>query len=142
VILGGYTDEPRSRMALPVQDIDSIEVALHLSCCLRDDDDAWAASSPALDVVTQADSKRAAKAALEEAVEMWVESCLERETLGEALRELGWHRVDGSASAGSQAVMVPPETGAEALGEPFRLTLRMPAYRVDHLLGAEERAAG
>lgn len=129
-------------MAIPVQDIDSIDVAFHLGCYVRDEDDAWVAGCPALDVVTQGDSKSAAKAALEEAVEMWVESCLERETLGEALRELGWHRVDRTVSAGSRAVMVPPATGAEALGEPFRLTLRIPAYRVDHLLGAEERAAG
>lgn len=80
-------------MAIPVQDIDSIEVAFHLSCYVRDEDGAWVSGCPALDVVTQADSKAAAKAGLEEAVEMWVESCLERETLGEALRELGWHRV-------------------------------------------------
>lgn len=98
-------------MTIPVQDSDSIEVAFHLSCYLRDDDDAWVAGCPALDVVTQADSKEAAKAALDEAVEMWVESCLERETLGEALRELGWHRVDHTVSAGAPPWTPPPPIG-------------------------------
>jgi predicted RNase H-like HicB family nuclease len=129
-------------VAIPVQDIDSIEVAFHLSCYVRDEDSAWVSGCPALDVVTQGDSREAAEEALEEAVEMWVESCLERETLGEALRELGWHRVDRTVGADSRAVMVPPETGAETLGKRFRLTLRIPAYRIDHLLGGEERAAG
>lgn len=129
-------------MAIPVQDIDSIEVAFHLGCYVRHEDDAWVAGCPALGLVTQADSKEAAEAAVAEAVEMWVESCLERETLAEAVRELGWYRPDSTTGAGPQAAMVPSDTGADALAERFRLTLRFPAYRFDHLLGAVERVAG
>ena len=47
---------------------------------------------PPLDVASQADSSEAALASLQEAVEGWFESCLDRGVLDQALVECGFHR--------------------------------------------------
>ena len=49
----------------------------------------WVAWCPAIRVVTQADTLPSVKKAIEEAVEGWFESCIERDVLQEALAELG-----------------------------------------------------
>lgn len=50
----------------------------------------WVADCPCLGIVTQAKTERKAAEAFEEAVELWFDSCLERNTLDQALTELGF----------------------------------------------------
>ena len=47
----------------------------------------WVAICPQLDVASQGSTARAAKACLQEAIELWFESCIERGVLDQALRE-------------------------------------------------------
>jgi len=72
------------------RDRDGKEINVTLRCSVRRDMDCWATECPALDVCSQADGLEAAQAALQEAVDLWLESCLERGTLHQALAELGW----------------------------------------------------
>ena len=54
------------------------------------DGDQWIASCPSLDIATVGDTREEALDALDEAVNLWIESCVRREALPEALRELGF----------------------------------------------------
>ncbi len=47
----------------------------------------WAAICPMLGVASQGATEETAKSALQEAVELWFESCVERGVLDQALRE-------------------------------------------------------
>ncbi len=67
----------------------------------------WIACCPALEVVTQSETKKGAKAALEEAVTLWIESCHDRGVLGDALVELGFtHQGTGELNDGEIGVVV------------------------------------
>ena len=50
----------------------------------------YVAHCPPLDITTQGRTEREAKQNLQEASELFLTSCLERGTLDQALRELGW----------------------------------------------------
>lgn len=54
---------------------------------LRDGQE-WLAWCPAIDVITQARTKKQALESLREAVELWFESCIERNVLAKALHEV------------------------------------------------------
>lgn len=56
----------------------------------RRDGRQWVVWCPAIDVMTQARTKKEALEALREAVELWFESCIERGVLDAALDEVGW----------------------------------------------------
>ncbi len=51
---------------------------------------AWVAGCPQIDVYSQGETKEAALRSLDEAVKLWAESCVERGTLAEAVKELGF----------------------------------------------------
>ncbi len=113
---------------------DSIGVVLRLSAFLRKEGACWESSCPTLDVYSQGDSKEEAKANLQEAVELWMESCLERNTLSDALRELGWHRVplDWPTPPDTDSIHVLAAEDAEVgrvLGDPFSVEVTVPAYQ-------------
>lgn len=84
----------------------------------------WLAACPALDVVTQAETALAAQAALQEAVELWFASCLERGVLPQALAECGF------APGGSpRRPSAPPPVPAPAGSRSGLLDLTLPAWR-------------
>ena len=57
----------------------------------------WLAWCPPIDVMTQARTKSKALESIQEAVEGWFESCIERGVLEKALHEAGFlNAVDGS----------------------------------------------
>ncbi len=122
---------------------DTVEISVRLRCFVRPEGDFWVSGCPSLDVFSQADTADEAKSALREAVELWVESCLERGTLEQALREVGWHLSSGFP--------VPPQgedtaTGLqpadEVLGEPFPLEVMIPAFQAAAVAEPARRAAG
>jgi len=105
---------------------DTIEIGLDLLCTLKwDAPDRWVAGCPALDVYSQGSDESDAKRCLKEAITLWVESCLERGTLDEALRQLGFHRrAEGSVEP------LAAHHQAGALGEEsFSIHLTIPAYQ-------------
>ncbi len=73
----------------------------------RRDGREWIAWAPAIDVITQARTKKQAFLGLREAIELWFESCIARGTLSEALGELGVQEAsEEEALAGDQYVRV------------------------------------
>lgn len=119
-------------------------VVLQLSAFVHEEDGLWVAGCPSLDVFSQGDSQQDAKDSLHEAVELWIDSCLERNTLGKALRELGWYRiqpgaelpVDGDVLGIMQERAARPST----LGEEYPLEVTIPAYQAALLSDAGQRA--
>lgn len=117
---------------------DTLEVSVRLRCFVRQEGDCWESGCPALDVYSQADDREGAKEALKEAVELWIDSCLERNTLHQALTELGWHSVLAGASPPADlqySDTASVESAGEVLGEPFPLTITIPAFETYRLTG-------
>ena len=54
----------------------------------------WIASCPSLDIVTQGEDFERAQANLQEALALFVESCLKRGTLEQVLKEAGYSPVE------------------------------------------------
>jgi predicted RNase H-like HicB family nuclease len=67
-----------------------VSYKVSLQAVLRLDGRQWLAWCPSLDVMTQAETKKKALTSLQEAVELWFESCIERDVLDEALTEAGF----------------------------------------------------
>ena len=63
---------------------------VRLRAWFRRDGQQWIVWCPALDVMTQSRTKKGALESLREAIELWFESCIEREVLDGALKELGF----------------------------------------------------
>lgn len=71
-------------MAVPVQ------VDFHFYGTLHQESPWWIAHCPALDVASQGRTPEEARMNLREAIDLFIESCKERGTLFDALRELGF----------------------------------------------------
>ncbi len=109
--------------------MDTMKVTFNLVCTTRRDaENRWVASCPRLDVFSQGPTELQAKAALQEAIELWVESCLERETLEEALVECGFHRISKEEAVQSHEVFL-IEPGSAGDVSTFNLALTIPAYQ-------------
>jgi predicted RNase H-like HicB family nuclease len=116
---------------------DTVEITVKLACFVRQEQRGWVSGCPSLDLFSQGDSEVEAKAALEEAIDLWLESCFERNTLARALQELGWHRFAPGTGAPGQAesIVVAPLPAGEVLGRPFGVEVKIPAYQIAALGG-------
>jgi predicted RNase H-like HicB family nuclease len=106
------------------------------------DGSAWLAWCLPLDVMTQASTKRAALKSLKEAVHLWIESCLDRGVLDEALREAGFRRAEAGPRIGHRADSPRPARGnahPSAFSPPEFIEVSVPAYTAAHRL--EPRAS-
>lgn len=92
------------------------------------------AACPQIGVVSQGRTIREAKACLQEAVELWFESCIERGVLDRALREANFH----PSSAGDHGNLRSRRRrqSAGVLGASFTIHLRMPGYEAEPRLSA------
>ncbi|HEX5761370.1 MAG TPA: hypothetical protein VF121_19460 [Thermoanaerobaculia bacterium] len=136
---------PHMQSAAETPATGTVELNVRLRCFVRSERvDLWVSGCPSLDVYSQGDTEQEAKSFLAEAVRLWVESCVERNTLEQALVELGWHRLVGSG-------LVPPnerdadlsahlEPADSILGEPFPLEVRIPAFQAVALLTSTDSA--
>jgi predicted RNase H-like HicB family nuclease len=61
----------------------------------RDTDERWIATCPSIDVTSQGTSSDDAVRCLDEAVQLWFESCIERGTLERALQESNFQTLHG-----------------------------------------------
>jgi predicted RNase H-like HicB family nuclease len=111
---------------------DTVGVVIRVRCFARQEGSLWVSCCPGLDVYSQGDDREEARKNLHEAVELWLDSCVERGTLGEALRELGWHKVppgDPVPEGEDQIQILAMAEDEQVLGEPFSLDLQIPAYQ-------------
>lgn len=83
-------------------------------------------------VATQGTTADDAQRCLQEAVELWFESCVERGVLDQALREANFR----PAAANAPVRRRPATAKTSVLGKPFEIHLTIPAYEAVTLLGA------
>ena len=91
----------------------------------RDTDERWVAVCPSIDVASQGTSVADAKRCLDEAVQLWFESCIERGTLERALQESNFR-------PSYAAEIDHPDNDLETdalLGEAFIVRTVIPAYQ-------------
>ncbi len=137
--------------------MDNREIASYgvkLDAWFRRDGGEWLAWCPGIDVMTQAGTKKEVLEFLREAVQLWFESCLERNVLGAALKEAGFEEIpaDEELLEGSNVIkvhgLVPEIPAAE-----FRFSLArrkggcfiegvIPASLAAHQLGSSARVRG
>ncbi len=95
---------------------------------------------PKLGVVSQGATEDAAKRAVEEAVELWFESCLERGVLDQALREVNFKPLPAGEEPpdGVEHVFVTVTSTEEedVLGSDFNIHVSIPAYQAAAFLSA------
>ena len=95
----------------------------------------WVATCPQIGVVTQAATSDEAKACLQEAVELWFESCIERGVLDQALREANFRpSLPSAASDGRRSQR--RSRKIDILGVAFTIHLTIPGYQAETLLSA------
>jgi predicted RNase H-like HicB family nuclease len=114
---------------------DTVQLSIHLLCTIRHDgersEEGWSAVCPALSVASQGKTEEDAKRSLTEAIELWVESCLERGTLDQALRELDFRRsAHRAVPPGMQRVGADQaEDDSDVQEGVFPISLMIPAYQ-------------
>jgi predicted RNase H-like HicB family nuclease len=81
----------------------------------------WIAGFPSLDVFSFGSSESDARLAAREALEAWLESCVERGTLNQAMDELGWLR----PSAGPAE----PESPGGHDAQRWEVAFQVPAFQ-------------
>ena len=67
------------------------------------------ASCPIIDVHSQGETKKKAKENLEEAISLFLKSCLERNTLDQVLKQSGFERINHYREHQSVTVPIPTE---------------------------------
>jgi predicted RNase H-like HicB family nuclease len=98
----------------------------------RDTARRWIASCPLIGVTTQGATEADARECLQEAVELWFESCIERGVLEQALREANFR--PSSAKPNEHARV--RRRRSQVVGEPFIVHLTIPGYEAAPLRGA------
>jgi predicted RNase H-like HicB family nuclease len=96
----------------------------------------WVAACPLIGVASQGPTADAAKACLQEAVELWFESCIERGVLEQALREANFRPSLSGAVPRQRGNVSNRKRRGDVLGEPFAVHLTIPGYEASSLLGA------
>ena len=103
----------------------------------RDTSRRWVATCPLIGVATQAETAAGAKGCLQEAVELWFESCIERGVLDQALREANFRpSLSASPAKRSRVRGSRRKEHSDVLGEAFAVHLTIPGYEAPPLLGA------
>ncbi len=124
---------------------DTVTISVQLLCRVNEEEKGlWSAGCPRLDVYSQGGTREDAKGALKEAIELFIESCLERDTLDEVLRDSGFRLLLSGveASESSEHIAVerrPADEDDNLLGEEFPLNVEIPAYQAALLLERNDR---
>jgi predicted RNase H-like HicB family nuclease len=111
---------------------DTVAISIHLLCTLKKEaENLWVTGCPLLDLYSQGSSENDAKRSLREAILLWVENCVERGTLDQALRECGFQSVRPEAvPEGDQHSAIHPVSEQETLPpDTFPIHLSIPAYQ-------------
>ena len=100
----------------------------------RDGPRRWIASCPKVGVVSQGASADDAKRCLQEAVELWFESCVERGVLDQALREANFRPSHPDRRSDERTGRRRRSVRKGILGDAFDIRLTIPAYEASTLL--------
>jgi predicted RNase H-like HicB family nuclease len=117
---------------------ESISLGVHLQAFVRRDTPRrWIATCPMVGVASQGRTADDARQCLQEAIELWFESCVERGTLDQALREANFRPLqnrpsDETSNAGRRR----KHRSNSVLGDAFEVHLTIPAYEAATLLSA------
>jgi len=115
---------------------ETISLGINLQAYVRRDSPRrWVAICPLIGVASQGASAEDAKKCLQEAVELWFESCIERGVLEQALREASFRPAVLAHPRHKERGQRLRSPGAEILGEPFPISLTIAGYEAA-LLGA------
>src|SRR4051812_34421332 len=127
---------------LQIEMAETIALDVNLKAFVRRDTARrWVATCPMVGVASQGKSVDDAKRCLQEAVELWFESCVERGVLDQALREANFrpshdpHERFPAGESGKHSRRVKRET-SDILGELFEVRFSIPAYEAATLLSA------
>jgi len=98
----------------------------------------WIAVCPRLDVASQGRNEEAAKDCLDEAVQLWFESCIERGVLDQALKEASFLPLPTGQTApeGAEVVRVGRKVESDIRGDEFNIVAAIPAYQAAYLINA------
>jgi predicted RNase H-like HicB family nuclease len=113
---------------------ESIALEVRLQAFLRRENSRrWATICPLVGVASQGRTAEEARACLQEAVELWFESCVERGVLDQALREANFRPAvsDRATDTSVEDVKAPRRKrrdSSSVLGEPFEIHRTIPAY--------------
>lgn len=116
--------------------LDTVEITLCLVCTVKREGRKWVTGCPKLDLFSQGKSEDEAKQALEEAISLWVEDCLERGTLERALEEVGFIKVHPAAiRPGDEHISVRAVQDEYEDGDAtFPVHISIPAYQAAALI--------
>jgi predicted RNase H-like HicB family nuclease len=129
-------------VSLGVRMTESIALDVNLQAFVRRDTPRrWVATCPMVGVASQGKTAEEARGFLQEAVELWFESCVERGVLDQALREANFRpfRFDrGVDQEGHKVKQGRPgrREKNDVLGDRFDIHLSIPAYEASTLLSA------
>jgi predicted RNase H-like HicB family nuclease len=117
----------------------SVTLRIKLEAATKKDDDRWIAHCLPIDVFSQGDTKEKALESLSEAVQLWFESCLDRDVLSEALAESGFTKVraDDPVPGGASVVeMIQFQPASHRkIVVPDYIEVEVPAYTAAHFSG-------
>src|SRR5437763_17074548 len=120
----------------PMAESITLEVALD-GYVRHDTPTVWVSVCPQIGVASQGQTSAGAKAALQEAVELWFESCIERGVLEQALRETNFRPSPlASSSRRRSATSRQSLSNLDVRGQRFTMRLRIPAYQAPNVLSA------
>lgn len=105
---------------------ETITLDVELRAFVRfDTDERWIAVCPSIGVVSQGVSAEDAKRCIDEAVQLWFESCVERGTLERALQESNFRPLHLAENLDEGS-----DSGADGLlGDAFVVRVAIPAYQ-------------
>lgn len=118
---------------------ESISLGVHLQAFVRRETARrWVATCPMVGVVSQGKTSDDAKRCLQEAIELWFESCVERGVLDQALREANFRPTAfDQPTGGTKGEPRPRKARSDSvLGEPFQIQLTIQAYEAATLFSA------
>lgn len=117
--------------------VETIALEINLQAFVRRDTaERCIASCPQIGVISQGRTVREAKACLQEAIELWFESCIERGVLDRALREANFHPSLTAEHIHRNARNSRRRQSTSVMGAAFTIRLRIPGYEAAPLLSA------
>ena len=121
---------------------DTVTISFTILCRVHEQKERWSAGCPRLDVYSQGDTREGAKAALKEAVALFIESCLKRDTLDEVLRDSGFRLLPSGVEPSETSEHISIErrpVDEDLLGEEFPMNVEIPAYQAARFLDRNNR---
>ena len=127
-----------TRTALGGSTGETVTLTVKLRAFVREEaENLWVALCPSIGVASQGNDHDQAIDSLREAVELWFESCVERGTLEQAMRECSFRPVRPGNElpvGGSHVQVSTDDDEPDIRGDGFDIDVTIPAYQMAALL--------